>query len=105
MELKREDIQSLTAIFPGNCAVYKLKGKTLEFLMSSEGAEEVGHRAGRVFLQDVQLDFYTKVFKNDRRFLREAVEQAVRKGSAECVYRFGYEDKDEFIWVHTIVKY
>ena len=105
MELKREDIQSLTAIFPGNCAVYKLKGKTLEFLMSSEGAEEVGHRAGRIFLQDVQMDFYTKVFKNDRRFLREAVEQAVRKGSAECVYRFGYEDKDEFIWVHTIVKY
>ena len=27
MELKREDIKSLTAIFPGNCAVYKLKDR------------------------------------------------------------------------------
>ena len=105
MELKREDIKSLTAIFPGNCAVYKLKDRTLEFLMSSEGLEEVGHRAGRVFLADVQLDLYARIFQKDRRFLREAVEQALTKGSAECVYRIGHEEWDEFIWVHTIVKY
>lgn len=105
MELKREDIKSLTAIFPGNCAVYKLKDRTLEFLMSSEGLEEVGQRAGRVFLADVQLDLCARIFQNDRRFLREAVEQALTKGSAECVYRIGHEERDEFIWVHTIVKY
>ena len=105
MELKREDIKSLTAIFPGNCAVYKLKDRTLEFLMSSEGLEEVGHRAGRVSLADVQLDLCARIFQNDRRFLREAVEQALTKGSAECVYRIGHEERDEFIWVHTIVKY
>ena len=105
MELKREDIKSLTAIFPGNCAVYKLKDRTLEFLMSSEGLEEVGHRAGRVFLADVQLDLCARIFQNDRRFLREAVEQALTKGAAECVYRIVHEERDEFIWVHTIVKY
>jgi len=105
MELKREDIKSLTAIFPGNCAVYKLKDRKLEFLMSSEGVEEVGHRAGRVFLADVQLDLCARIFQNDRRFLREAVEQALTKGAAECVYRIGHEVRDEFIWVHTIVKY
>ena len=105
MELKREEIKSLTAIFPGNCAVYKLKDRTLEFLMSSEGVEEVGHRAGRVFLANVQLDLCARIFQNDRRFLREAVEQALTKGAAECVYRIGHEERDEFIWVHTIVKY
>ena len=105
MELKREEIKSLTAIFPGNCAVYKLKDRTLEFLMSSEGGEEVGHRAGRAFLANVQLDLCARIFQNDRRFLREAVEQALTKGSAECVYRIGQKERDEFIWVHTIVKY
>ena len=105
MELKVEEIKNLTGIFPGNCAVYKLNDGTLEFLMSSEGMEEVGHRAGQVFLQDVQLEFCDRVFQNDRRFLREAVEQALQHGSAECVYRFGHEERDEFTWVHTFVKY
>ena len=105
MELKVEEIKNLTGIFPGNCAVYKLNDGILEFLMSSEGMEEVGHRAGQVFLQDVQLEFCDRVFQNDRRFLREAVEQALQHGSAECVYRFGHEERDEFTWVHTFVKY
>ena len=105
MKLKHEDIQSLTAIFPGNCAVYKLYDKTLVFIMASVGTEKIGHCSGQKFLQAVQQDLYAQVFKNDRRFLMGAVEKAQQQGSAECVYRFGHEEKDEFIWVHTAVKY
>ena len=105
MKLKREDIKSLTAIFPGNCAVYKKQGDELAFLMASEGTGEVGRYSGANFLQQVQADLYAQVFRNDRHFLQEALELALKQGSAECVYRFGCEAKDEFVWVHTLVKY
>ena len=103
--LKFEDIQSLAAMFPGNCAVYRKQGEKLTFIVASEGTEKIGKYSGGEFLQQVQVDLERLVFSHDRHFLQEAVEIALQQGSAECVYRFGQEAADDFVWVHTIIKH
>ncbi len=104
MKLTLAEIYSLAAFFPGNCLVYKLDGQQLTLLAASEGGEQIGQRSGKEFLQYAGDSLLTKVFKNDRRFLLETLTRAVKDGSAECVYRFGEESKDSFVWLHTIVK-
>ena len=104
MKLTLAEIYSLAAFFPGNCLVYKLDGQQLTLLASSEGGEQIGPRSGKEFLQYAGDSLLTKVFKNDRRFLLETLTRAVKDGSAECVYRFGEESQDSFVWLHTIVK-
>lgn len=104
MKLTLAEIYSLAAFFPGNCLVYKLDGQQLTLLASSEGGEQIGPRSGKEFLQYAGDSLLTKVFKNDRRFLLETLARAVKDGSAECVYRFGEESQDSFVWLHTIVK-
>lgn len=103
--LKFEDIQSLATMFPGNCAVYRKMGEKLTFIVASEGAEKIGKYSAEEFLQQVQVDLESLIFSNDKRFLQEAMDIALQYGSAECVYRFGREAADDFVWVHTIIKH
>ena len=104
MKLTLAEIYSLAAFFPGNCLIYKLDGQQMTLLAASEGGEQIGPRSGKEFLQYAGDSLITKVFKNDRRFLLETLTRAVKDGSAECVYRFGEESQDSFVWLHTIVK-
>ena len=101
MELTKESLKFIEDVMPGNTAIYRINGKTVETVYASPVLAALNGMTNEEYTELTHKNAAAVVLPDDLPFIMEAVRDCVTSGNQlDCYYRVIHK-KNGFDWVHA----